>query len=318
MDFDDKKQLVKIGLGAVILLLLVFIIFNSFTVVNSGTVKVVKLFGTVAETPLKEGFHIINPISDLVTFNVKEITTQINDVSIPAQDKFNSSADLTIRWSLKSDEAPRILTILGPMSVLERDIIIRPLISLIKEAGRSIKVSQDLYLETTQKIVEAHILNGLIEETSKYGITIHGVYLANIELDKVIKDAITNTKKLQEQEEQQKSILATKTIDLQRTVREAEAARDAEKANAESIRIKADSELYRAEKEAEALLIRKTKEAEANKKISQTLDQNIIRMEELRVRMKQAERWNGNVPQHLTSFGNTQSPVPLYHIYDQK
>ena len=76
-------------------LVLGIVALNSYTIVQDGTAKTGKLFGEIKPEVYEAGFHIVNPLVDMTTFDIKENMFKLNDVTIPSQDKFKSNADVT-------------------------------------------------------------------------------------------------------------------------------------------------------------------------------------------------------------------------------
>lgn len=267
--------------------------------------------GKVNNEPTRAGFHIVNPFMDFTEFDTKEQKVDLT-ITIPAQDKFSSTADLSIRYSFDGERAPQTLKEIGDMKQLVGKIIYTPLVSLVKEAGRSIKVSQDLFTESTQKVVESRIHQGLIEETAEYGIKIHAVYLGNIQLDEIIMAQIRRTKELQEKEEQQRAILERESLEYERGVRKAKAEKDASLNKKETMKNLADAKFYSEKRTSDAKLYAKQMEAKANVVLSKSITSELLKLKKLDIEMKRAENWKGGVPQ--TVMGDAAKTLPLYKV----
>lgn len=108
--------------GSVLVSGLVLAAIWSVTVVAPGNVKVQVLFGTVLEETLSEGFHIINPLVNLVAYDVRR---QRVDVTAAQGSESGSPAvgadgvrldrvDATMPFRLSPDFAGRVHQRMGP------------------------------------------------------------------------------------------------------------------------------------------------------------------------------------------------------------
>lgn len=70
---NDSQKFKVLGFVAVgFIVLATFMSLKPFKIVDAGNVGIVKTFGSVATEPLSEGFHVINPLS-----NVIEVSTRL-------------------------------------------------------------------------------------------------------------------------------------------------------------------------------------------------------------------------------------------------
>lgn len=108
--------------GAVLGSGLALAIFWSVTVVAPGTVKVQILFGTVAEETLSEGLHIINPLVDLVAYDVRRQRVDVTAAqgqgsgapAVGADGVRLDRVDATMPFRLVPEMAGRVHQRMGP------------------------------------------------------------------------------------------------------------------------------------------------------------------------------------------------------------
>ncbi|WCE28433.1 SPFH domain-containing protein [Vibrio sp. SCSIO 43137] len=318
----NMKSIVTGGLVAIGLVTVLAL--KPFTTVGAGEVKVPVVFGKVQQQELYEGFHLVNPLASFDTYDIKENAYELNNVTIPSKDKFKSNANVTIMWSVDGNATPKLRGTVGTMAEVEHKLLRQPLLSLLREAGRSVEKAQDLFDDKTQVQLQTDIMDGLTKATENYGVKIHAVYIQDIELPRVIRDAIVRTKQLEEQEAQEQARLAQEKLIYARDTAKAEAkAKSAEhnatarKANADAALYEkqqaADASEYRQKKDADAKLYAANKEAQGNKAIAKSLTSNLLEARRIDVDMQRMKSWKGAVPSTLMAGEGTQA-VPLYHM----
>lgn len=308
----QSKGVGKIAAGVIGGLGLVILALNSYTVVEDGEAKTAKLFGEIRPDVYRAGFYVVNPLMDFSTFDIKENMFKLDDVTIPSQDKFKSNADVTIQWSIDPNKLPTLQKTIGMQQDVEDKVLVQPLMSILREAGRDVAKAQDLFRADVQDKIQSQVLEALREVAMPYGVTIHAVYIKDIELPAVIQTSIIQTKQLEEQESQERARLKQQELIYARETAQAEAqAKSAEQQKIAS-QLRADGEAYRVQKEADANLYAKQKEAEGNKALANSVTENLLKLKEVEVSLKQAEKWGGGVPQ--TIMGDTAKVLPLYNI----
>ncbi|PSV00933.1 SPFH domain-containing protein [Photobacterium kishitanii] len=301
---------------------------NSYTIVGAGTVKTATYFGDVQDTYYREGLHIVNPLLDFDTWDIKELPFEMRGVSIPAKDKFKSSADITIMWSIDPASTISLRNTIGTIDDVANKLMKQPLLSLVREAGRGVEKSQDLFTEQTQNKLQSFIFNGLQDIVKPYGITISQVYIQDIVLPEVITNSIITTKKIEEQKAQERARLEQKSLVYERSVRESKAKASAALNNKLATEHRADGELYASMKKsdgsvysqklkADAVLYAAEKQAKANELLGKSVTKQLLDLKKIDVDMQKAVSWDGSVPATLMGAGSSDV-VPLYHINNKK
>lgn len=286
---------------------------NSYTIVGAGEVKTATYFGKVQSNIYSEGLHVVNPLYDFDTWDTKELPFEMSNVSIPAKDKFKSSADITIMWSIEPGMTTSLRQQIGTQSDVEYKLMRQPLLSLVREAGRSVENAQDLFTEDTQNKLQNFIHEGLSEIVKPYGISISQVYIQDITLPDVINQSIITTKRLEEQKAQEGARLEQQSLIYERGVRESAAKAKSAENNKKAAEQEADGKLYAAKKEADGLYYAASQQAKANKLLGQSVSKELISLKRIDVEMQKAKSWNGTVPTTLMGAGN-DGVVPLYHM----
>lgn len=270
--------------------LLAFVVFlNSYTTVESGHNKVAALFGSVQPEPLQEGFHIVNPMLDFVTFDLRQITETWEKVEVPSQDKLKTSMDVSVTFRLDGSRTPAIYQETGTLQDVVHKHVTPKVRSLLREAGKTVEKSQDFYLDSVQQELQRYMESGLTSYLSQKGVVVEAVLFRDITLPSVVTEAVIQTKERQEQLEREKAQLMIVEQQAQQQVKEAEAREKAAVSDAKARITKADAEAYEIKKLAEA-------QAEANKLLSRSLTTNLIKYNAV-------EKWNGTYPTTMLGEG---------------
>ncbi|WP_051906573.1 SPFH domain-containing protein [Methylomarinum vadi] len=271
-------------------LLLLILVFNSYTTVEAGHNKVATLFGKVQPEPYSEGLHIVNPLLNFISFDLRQQTYTWEKVHVPSQDKLKTSMDISVTFRLDGSRTPTILQESGTLEDVVSKHITPKVRSLLREAGKTVEQSQDFYLDSVQQQLQSYMENGLREYLDTKGVIVTAVLFRDITLPQVVTDAVIQTKERQEQLEREKAQLKIVEQQAQQQVKQAEARQMAAVADANAKKIQADAEAYRISKEAEA-------QAKANELLAKSVTPALIRYNAV-------HKWNGEYPRTLLGGKN--------------
>lgn len=272
------------GFGGAALLLLI-VLFNSYTTVPAGHNKVATLFGKVQDDAYAEGFHLVNPLLNFVSFDLRQQTYTWKKVQVPSQDKLKTSMDISVAFRLDANETTNILQNTGVLTDVITKHITPKVRSLLREAGKTVKQSQDFFVESVQQDLQNYMEGGLIEYLQDRGVIVTAVLFRDITLPQVVTTAVIQTKERQEQLEREKAQLKIVEQQAQQQVKQAEAREMAAVADANAKKTMADAEAYTIGIEAEA-------QAKANQLLAQSLSSSLIRYNAV-------DKWDGHYPQTL-------------------
>jgi regulator of protease activity HflC (stomatin/prohibitin superfamily) len=306
---DKPGKTVSIIAGAVFTAL---VALNSFTIVQEGTVKVQNLFGEVNKTEvLTAGPHLVNPLKSFDTFSVRNDKYEVNALNIPTQDRFNSTANVTVLYNIDGSLAPIIKTDYGTSDQYIDKTMRQHLRSIIRDEGRKLLDSRSLAMSDNVSTMQENTRKRLTEALTGTGITVNDVLIQDIEFDSRISAQILATQQRIQAEEKRKS--EERIADTNARIAKAEALgagnrkREEADAAAYSLDIQAKAEkqaaIDRATGEAEAIALTSTAQAEANRKLNLSLTPNILRKQELDNEAILFGKSVGNVP--TTIIGDT-------------
>lgn len=193
-----------------IAVLLLGISFSVFKVIEPGRVGVKTLFGKVDNDVLPSGLHLINPLVDVTTFDVKTQNYTMSGVSTEGQkqgddairilsaDGLEVTIDLSVLFRVKADQAPFILQNIGPEYL---DNIVRP---VARTAIRDNAVYYDavaLY-STKRQEFQDKIYRTISASFAKSGMELQQLLIRNITLPQSVRATIES--KINAEQEAQK------------------------------------------------------------------------------------------------------------------
>ena len=278
-----KKGLI-ILIVAVILVLLVATTCTA--TVQTGYTGIVTTFGKVEDVTLEAGLHFKSPFQRIIpmdnreqksTFNTEAFSSDIQQVQITG----------SINYAINKKTAMNLFKEVG--TDYFNKLVYPRMLEITK--GVFSKYTAENLVANRQKLSES-IREGLDNELDEYGINVISVSIENLDFTDAFTDAVeakqvAAQKKLQAEIEQNQMTMETQ--------QQAERKRINAEAEANVAKINADADAY-------ALQVRSEAEAEANKKIAESLTENLIRFNEIK-------NWDGKLPTYMSGQGGTTIPV---------
>ena len=183
-----------IGL-AFIGLIVVILLFSSFTTVRNGTVGVTSLYGAVdTSNILQPGLHLINPLKSVHEINVQ--TTEMKEsADVPSNEGLIMHLDTSLRYHIDPARAAELYkTVAGEV---ENTIIEPALRSDIREVTSS-HTANALYSGERDKVA-SEILERQKSNLGSRGIIVEAVFLRDIALPGSLKQAIEQKQRAEQE-----------------------------------------------------------------------------------------------------------------------
>ena len=278
-----KKGLI-ILIAAIILVVLVATTCTA--TVQTGYTGIVTTFGKVEDVTLEAGLHFKSAFQRIIpmdnreqksTFNTEAFSSDIQQVQITG----------SINYAINKKTAMNLFKEVG--TDYFNKLVYPRMLEITK--GVFSKYTAENLVANRQKLSES-IREGLDNELDEYGINVISVSIENLDFTDAFTDAVeakqvAAQKKLQAEIEQNQMTMETQ--------QQAERKRINAEAEANVAKINADADAY-------ALQVRSEAEAEANKKIAESLTENLIRFNEIK-------NWDGKLPTYMSGQGGTTIPV---------
>lgn len=251
--------------------------YGFFGKVDAGNVGIVTTFGQIQDETMESGFHVKGFFSRINQMNVRTQRKQIELVAF-SSDIQQTTLLVTVNFNITPNIAARLFRMVGMNYV---DTIIVPRVNEDAKVVVSNYTAEALI--ENRETLSSEILDLLKKDLVDYGITISGVSIENMDFTDAFESAVeakqvATQQKLTAQTEQDKLTME-------------------QQAEAKRKQIAADADAYSIRTKAEA-------EADANKKISETLTEELIRYHE-------ALSWDGKLP---TTFIGESDAIPVLNI----
>lgn len=280
---------------------------NCWTTVEDGTVKVESLFGEVKDEVYTAGFHFVNPLSDFDTFDTRNQKYEENGLTIPTNDRFNSTGNVTIIYTIDGAKAPWIKRNYGTADQYVDVALKQHLRAIVRDEGRKMKDSRSLAVSSNVSDMQLNTKSRLSEKVGGSGITIQDALIQEITFDpRITKQILATQQRIQKEEAEKSSLrIAATQADTAQAVA-------AGKANAaiEDARGVAESKLLRAQADKDSAILRAEGEAasiklvaDANLDLTKSLTAAILKKQQLDNEAILYSKSVGNVPQ--TVIGDT-------------
>lgn len=271
----------------VVIVLVIICGFACTERVPAGYVGVVyNMSGGVTGETLNQGWHIVAPTKNVTLYSIgieqsyltsdsKGDSKEDESFSTPTADGKSLTVDLEFSYKYDINRVTDVFTQFKGASGKEvKDIFIKPkMIAWTQEVTAKYPVT-DVFGDKRQELNEA-LDTYLKEKFDKYGIVIDTVNFTNISTDPETQEAIQ--KKVNAQQELELAKIQKQTAKV-----DAEKEKEVAQINAEKAKIEAQGK-------ADAELIKANAEAEANKKIAESLTDKLIEKAKY-------DKWNGELP----------------------
>ena len=196
---NDKRSIFgKPAMGLGLLIILAGVLTASIVQVDAGRVGIKKLYGHVQPDVLHSGLHLINPLMDVETIEVRTQNYTMSSVHtegkktgddairVLSADGLEVTIDLTVLYSIVPETAPKLYNDIGP-DYEER--IVRP-ISRTKIRDNAVYYDAVSLYSTKRDEFQAKIYKAIEEDFAKRGMLLENLLVRNITLPTSVKNAI--------------------------------------------------------------------------------------------------------------------------------
>ncbi len=188
----------KIGRFIGMALIALGILSACFVQISTGEVGVQTMFGKVQSGILSEGLNVVNPLVDVIHFDVKTQNYTMSGVHdegekmgddairVLSADGLEVEIDLTVLFRVLSAKAPDILRSIGKEY---RDIVVRPLVRTKIRDYAAYYDAVSLY-STKRDEFQQRLFQSVDKEFKERGFIVEQVLIRNINLPESVKAAI--------------------------------------------------------------------------------------------------------------------------------
>lgn len=226
----DAFETPFLGIGLIFgLSFLIGFAMSSFTIVSAGHQGVQVTMGEVNMQTLNEGFHFVNPISDIHDVSVRVTKAELKNANAGTKDLQIVHTDIVVNYRLDGNKIAHVYKEFG----LElEDKILLPAVNESFKAVTAHYNSEEL---VTKRDEVSHAINEALQtKVSKYGLIVSEISLVNFGFSAEYQAAIERKVIATQQKLKAEQDLARITIEAEQNVAKA-------KGEAESIRIQAQA-----------------------------------------------------------------------------
>lgn len=279
-EYDDAPIGGKAGSRALIIAgALIFIAGFSFTIIPTGYTGVKSTFGQIDSSTMQAGFNWKVPFAQTIaTVNNKQQDIKFSKDKIWSETSSRTAIyyeGITVTYQISPDKSAWIY---ANVSDYENNMVSQSLVSSgIKSASKTLSDTDATNRSIVEPLVLKYVQGSLNEKYGEGVVTVNKVVITNADFDESYTNAVAAKQAAQLAAEKQ-------AIENEKNVAAAEAEAKVKRTQAQA--------------EADALKIKSEAEAEANKKISSSLNANILQE-------KYIEKWNGNLPDTMAGDSAT-------------
>jgi len=193
-----------------VVIVVIGLLISSVKIIDAGQVGVQVLFGKVQDEVLESGLHIINPVVEVTTFDVRtqnytmsakdnEGQVQGDDaIRVLSSDGLEVTIDLSILYKINPAKAPFILQNIGENY---QNNIVRPVTRTAIRDNAVNYQAVDLY-STKREEFQYKINKTISENFAKNGLEVQQILVRNITLPESVRASIES--KIQAEQDAQK------------------------------------------------------------------------------------------------------------------
>ena len=250
---NTKKKTATILLSVLAAVAVLLVLANCFVIVQAGHTGVVLTLGKVSNSVFQEGFHLKAPfVQSVVQIDNRICKLEVNTEAF-SKDLQTVSTTLAINYRVDSAKSYSIYKNIGKSY---ESVLVMPAVNEVLKAITAQYTAEESV--TNRAIISDGLITGLNEKLNGDGLYVTDVNILNFDFSEAFINAI------EEKQVAQQKLLKAET-EKQTAITNAQA-------EAETIRIKAQAQ------------------ADANKTISESLNEYVIEN-------KKIEKWDGKLPQ---------------------
>jgi len=210
------------------------VLLSCIVQIGPGRVGVVVLFGKVQSTSLESGLHLINPLAEVVKFDVRTQNYTMSGVHdegeqtgddairILSADGLEVVIDLTILYHVAAPDAPRILREVGTDYTQK---IVRP-ITRTRIRDNAVYFDAVALYSTKRDEFQHRIQTTIDADLRKRGLVMEQLLIRNINLPESVKRAIESKINAEQESQKMQFVLAKERQEADRKRVEAQGIAD--------------------------------------------------------------------------------------------
>ncbi len=215
---------------------LLIAVSNLFTVISVGEVGVLHFLGTVNETPLDEGIHMVNPLASIEKMSIREQSYPegggVEVIEAQTSEQLNVTLEVSILFKLDGNVAPDLYSRLGSEEDIKRSIVLNAMRNGVRDAVAT-KSINEIFSPNRREI--AADMHQAIQVKAGDRIEVVEVFVRDVQAPPRVREAIEA--KLEREQEVEQERFQTEIIQerAQQAVAEARGIAEAQKIISEGL-----------------------------------------------------------------------------------
>ena len=268
---NPAKKVGRYVIIGMIVLILLIVIFNSFSIVNEGYIGVKYRFGKIVQDDLTAGLNFHIPIvEEIVQVDIREQVYAVTTDAYTSDTQTVNELQLKVNYCYDSTKLSNIIRNIG-VSNVETKLLVPNVQKIAKDAIGKVKAEQ---LVQSRADVTNEIQQSLTEILDDYGVIVTAFAIENLSFDSAFEESI-----------QAKVIAEQDALKMENKTKEKEE--------------EAKQVVIAAQAEADAVRIAAEAQADAIALIQEQLQNSPNYIDYLTI-----ERWNGQLPQVVSDGVN--------------
>lgn len=276
---DEPFLKKRLHIGLIVLAAVLLIGSLSFSIIPTGSTGVKSTFGQIDATTLHSGFNWKIPIvQNIAVVNNKQQDVKFDKDKIWSETSKRTAIyykDITVTYQINPEKSAWIY---ANVTDYENNMISQAIVSSgVKSASKTLSDTDATNRAKIEPLALKHIQTAVDEKYGAGVLHINKVVIANADFDESYSKAVAEKQKAQLAAEKQ-------AIENEKNIKAAEAKAKIKKTNAQA--------------DADALKIKSEAQAEANKKVSSSLNDDVLTKQYI-------EKWDGKLPNTVAGDSST-------------
>ncbi len=205
---------------------------QTLTIIQAGSVGVVKIFGKVNDTPLYEGINVRNPFAEIIKMNIKTQERR-EEMRVPSKEGLTIGLEASIIYHLDGSMAPEVYKTIGREEDYVRKILLPNFRSVIRGITAQYE-AKALYTDMREEVAHK-IQEQLNVATTPRGVIVESTPLRQVALPGDLSAAIEEKLRAEQESQRMEFVLQRESKEADRKRIEAQGIRDFNKTVAEGI-----------------------------------------------------------------------------------
>lgn len=209
---------------------------NALTIIPVGQVGVLHFLGTVNESPLDEGVHLVNPLASIEKMSVREQSFPagggVEVIEAQTSEQLNVTLEVSILFQLDGAVAPALYQRLGSEDNIKNSIVLNAMRNGVRDAVATKSINE--IFSPDRREIATDMLNA-IQNKAGDRIEVVEVFVRDVQAPPRVREAIEA--KLEREQEVEQERFQTEIIQerAQQAVEEAKGIAEAQKIISEGL-----------------------------------------------------------------------------------